>query len=167
MHTPMWTLKHQVLWSCDTRAQDSFFLFKSTQCFQNMLFFYQFMHPSESILGTPKNFTAFTLQVNTIFFSTKTCVMTNESFQRKVGSYFFSKACWLLNQKIFFVVFFCFCLFVFFSSFLFFQKIKKKQFVTGARWIPEITLYLKRRVNDSTQDLHTYIFSRFGHIIVK
>jgi len=43
------------LWSCDTRAQDSFFLFKSTQCFQNMLF-YQFMHSSKSILGFWENF---------------------------------------------------------------------------------------------------------------
>ena len=41
------------LWSRDTRAQDSFFLFKSTQCFQNM-FFYQFVHSSESILGQSK-----------------------------------------------------------------------------------------------------------------
>ena len=32
-----------------------FFLFKSTQCFQNM-FFYQFMHSSESILGVRENF---------------------------------------------------------------------------------------------------------------
>jgi len=43
------------LWSCDTRVQDSFFLFKSTHCFQNMLF-YQFMHSSESILGVRENF---------------------------------------------------------------------------------------------------------------
>jgi len=43
------------LWSCDTRAHDSFPLFKSTQCFQNM-FFYQFMHSSESILGVRENF---------------------------------------------------------------------------------------------------------------
>ena len=55
MLAPMWTLKHQVWWSCDTRAQDSFFLFKSTQCFQNMLF-YQFMPLSVSILGIRENF---------------------------------------------------------------------------------------------------------------
>jgi len=42
-------------WLCDTRAQDSFSLFKSTQCFQNMLF-YQFMHSSESIMGIRENF---------------------------------------------------------------------------------------------------------------
>ena len=60
MHAPMWTLKHQVLWLCDTRAQDSFFLFKSTQCFQNMLL-YQFMHSFGSILGVREKFTAFTL----------------------------------------------------------------------------------------------------------
>ena len=45
-----------------------FLYFKSTQCFQNM-FFYQFVHSSESILGTRENFTAFTLQVYTHFFS--------------------------------------------------------------------------------------------------
>ena len=43
------------LWSCDARALDSFPLFKSTQCFQNM-FFYQFVHSSESILGVRENF---------------------------------------------------------------------------------------------------------------
>jgi len=43
------------LWSCDTGAQDSFSLFKSTQCFQNMLI-YQFMHSSESILGVWESF---------------------------------------------------------------------------------------------------------------
>ena len=43
------------LWSCDTRAQDSFLLFKSTQCFQNMLI-YQFMHSSKFILGVREIF---------------------------------------------------------------------------------------------------------------
>ena len=42
-------------WSCDTKAQDSFSLFKLTQCFQNMLL-YQFMHSFESLLGVWENF---------------------------------------------------------------------------------------------------------------
>ena len=50
MHAPTWTLNIKLLWSCDTRAQDSFSLLQSTQCFQNM-FFYQFVHSSESIFG--------------------------------------------------------------------------------------------------------------------
>jgi len=43
------------LWSCDTRAHDSFSLFKLTQYFQNM-FLYQFMHSSKSILGVREIF---------------------------------------------------------------------------------------------------------------
>jgi len=72
--------------------------------------------------------------------------MTNESFQRKAGSYFFSKVCWLFSQKIFCCFFFVFVVVFFVFVFLlsiFFQKIKKKQFVTWARWIPKITLYFK------------------------
>ena len=78
MYAPMWTLKHQVLWSCDTKAQDSFFLFKLTQCFQNMLL-YQFMHSSEYILGIREKFTAFTLHVYAHIFSQKSaCVLNGE-----------------------------------------------------------------------------------------
>jgi len=55
MHAPMWTLKRQVLWPRNTKAQDSFFLLKSTQCFQKMVL-YQFTHTSESILGIRENF---------------------------------------------------------------------------------------------------------------
>jgi len=48
MPAPMWTLKHQALWPCNTKAYGSFSLFKSCQCSQKMLF-YQFMHTSKSI----------------------------------------------------------------------------------------------------------------------
>ena len=72
------------LWSCDTRAQDSFFLFNSTQCFQNM-FFYQ----SESILGIRKIFTAFTLQVYTHYF--KNWLRSVKSFKEKLEIISFHK----------------------------------------------------------------------------
>ena len=71
-----------------------FLYFKSTQCFQNMIF-YQFVHLSESILGLRKIFTAFTLQVYTHFF--QKLVMISKFFQRKVGSRLFSKACWFFS----------------------------------------------------------------------
>ena len=74
------------LWSCDTRAQDSFFLFKLTQCFQNMLL-YQFMHSSESILGVRENFHSIhPLGAYTFFF--QKLVMISESL--------FSKKSWKL-----------------------------------------------------------------------
>ena len=110
------------LWSCDTRAQDSFSLFKLTQCFQNMLL-YQFMHSSESILGVRKIFTAFTLQVYSHFF--QKLIMIIENLQRKAGNYLFSKACrffFLARQLI--IVTFSF----FFSSFLFFLSLSLSLF---------------------------------------
>ena len=56
-------------WSCDSRAHNSLSLFQSTKCFQNM-FFYQFMHSSESILGVRKNFhSIYPSNVYTHFFS--------------------------------------------------------------------------------------------------
>ena len=69
-----------------------FLYFKSTQRVQNM-FFYQFVHSSESISSVRENFTAFTLRVYThissknsydqrIFFKEKLDVI---SFQKHVG----------------------------------------------------------------------------------
>ena len=87
------------LWSCDTRAQDSFSLFKSTQCFQNMLF-YQFMHPFESILGFWQNFHSIHLSGAYTFVFQKPCVLNGKfiSFQEHVG--------FLANQFYCFIVFF-------------------------------------------------------------
>ena len=80
------------LWSCDARAQDSFPLFYSTQCFQNM-FFYPFVHSSESILGVRRNFTAFTLRVYTHFFS-KTSYDRRIFLSIKSRKSSLSKTCW-------------------------------------------------------------------------
>ena len=107
------------LWSCDTRAQDSFSLFKSTQCFQNM-FFYQFMHSSESILGVRENFHSIHPLGAYTFFSPKTGVMISESFfKEKLEVISFQKCAGFSAERYIF----CSCLFfVFFLSF--FQKIK-------------------------------------------
>ena len=95
MHAPMWTLKHHVfLWSCDTRAQDSFSLFKSTQCLQNMLI-YQFMHSSESILGVRENFHS--IHPSGVYTFFQKLVMISKFFQRNVVSHLFSKACWFFS----------------------------------------------------------------------
>ena len=101
------------LWSCDTRAQDLFFLFKSTQCFQNM-FFYQFMHSSESILGVRENFHS--IHPSGVYTFFQKLVMISEFFQRKVGSHLFSKACWLFSRKIYFLFLFVFFFFLFFHE---------------------------------------------------
>jgi len=79
-----------ILWSCDTRAHDSFPLFKSTQCFQNT-FFYQFVHSFESILGIRENFHSIHPSGVYTFFQ-KLVIINDFIFQRKVGSYLFSKA---------------------------------------------------------------------------
>ena len=65
-----------------------FLYFKSTQCFQNM-FFYQFVHSSESISGVRGNFTAFTLQVYTHFF--KNWLRSVKSFKEKMEIISFHK----------------------------------------------------------------------------
>jgi len=58
------------------------------------MFFYQFMHSSESILGVQENFHSIHPSGAYTFFFLK-LVMISESFlQRKAGSYLFSKACW-------------------------------------------------------------------------
>ena len=107
MHAPMWTLKHQVLWSCDTRAQDSFFLFRSTQCFQNM-FFHQFMHSFESILGVQENFHSIHPSGAYTFFS-KTGVMISESFSKeKLEVISFKKHAGFFSRKIYFLFLFDF-----------------------------------------------------------
>ena len=112
MHAPMWTFKHQVVYGHVTLGLKIHFpYFKSTQYFQNM-FFYQFMHSSESILGVRKFFTAFTLQVYHTYFLSKTGY-DQWNFQRKAGSYLFSKACWLLTWKIYFLFLFVFVVLLF------------------------------------------------------
>ena len=91
----------EFLRSCDVRAQDSFSLFKSTQCFQNM-FFYQFMHSSESILGVRENFSAFTLQVYTHFFSFQKLVMIIGFFKEKLEVISFQKHVGFFSQTIYY-----------------------------------------------------------------
>jgi len=101
-----WSCMHP----CDTQASSfyghvtlgfriHFFLFKSTQCFQNLLL-YQFMHSFESILGIQENSQHSPFRSIHIFF--KNWLWLVNLFQRKTGSYFFSKACWLFSRKIYF-----------------------------------------------------------------
>ena len=113
------------LWSCDTRAQDSFSLFKSTQCFQNMFFINSRIHLSPFwVFG--KIFTAFTLQVYTHFFKNRLWSVKN-FFQRKVGSYLYSKACWFFSQITYFLfpLFFLFSYYRLFISFFLFFSLKR------------------------------------------
>jgi len=98
------------LWSCDTRAQDSFSLFKSTQCFQNM-FFYQFMHSSESILGVRENFHSIHPSGVYTFFS-KTGYDQWIFFKEKLEVYSFQKHVGFSVERYMF----CSCLFLFFFS---------------------------------------------------
>jgi len=60
-----------------------------------------------------KIFTAFTLEAYTHIFFQK-LIMINEFFQRKAGSYLFSKACCFLARQLFIIIFF-FLSFSFFS----------------------------------------------------
>jgi len=97
------------LWSCDTRAQDSFSLFKSPQCFQNMLF-YQFMHPSKSISGVWENFHSIHPSGVYTFFS-KTGVMICESFSKKSWKLFLCKSMLAFQPKDIFMFLFVFVFF--------------------------------------------------------
>ena len=98
------------LLSCDTRAQDSFSLFKSTQCFQNT-FFYQFVHSFESILGVRKNFSQH-LPFKCVHTFFPKLVKISKIFQRKVGNYLFSQACCFLARQPLLFFFFLLILFL-------------------------------------------------------
>ena len=93
------------LWLCDTRAQDSFSLFKSTWCFQNM-FYYQIMHSSKSILGVRENFHSIHPSgVYTSFF--KNWLWSVKKFSKeKLEVISFQKCAGFLVKGIFFVCFF-------------------------------------------------------------
>jgi len=80
------------------------------------MFFYQFMHSFESILGVRKNFhSIYPSNVYTHFFS-KTSYDQQIFLHIKVGNYLFSQACCFLARQLF-----IFIIFVFFSSFFFFS----------------------------------------------
>ena len=107
------------LWSCDTRAQDLFFLFKSTQCFQNM-FFYQFVHSSESILGVRENFHSIHPSgVYTHFFKNW---LRSVNFSKKSCKLSLSKACWCFSQTTFYYYYYYYFLFLFLLA-LFFHEV--------------------------------------------
>jgi len=61
-----------------------------------------------------KIFTAFTFQVNAHFFQKKLVLISEFFFQRKVGSYLFSKTCWFFLTRQLIIVFFFFLPFSFF-----------------------------------------------------
>ena len=104
------------LWSCDTRAQDSFFLFKSTQCFQNMLF-YQFMHSSEFILGVRENFHSIHPSTAYTFFQQNPLFWSVNLFSKKCWKLFLFKSVLAIQPKDVFFVLVCFCFFFFFFVF--------------------------------------------------
>ena len=111
------------LWSCDTRAQDSFFLLKSTQCFQNILFC-QFIHPSKSILGVRKTFHNFHPSYVYTFFFNKNLVFLSVNLSKEKWEFisFRKRVDFLVNQFHFYFVFVCFFHELF--CYIFFQKIK-------------------------------------------
>ena len=104
LDAPMWTLKHQVLWSCDTRAHDSFFLFKSTQCFQTCSFINSCLYLSPLwVFG--KIFTAFTLQVYRHFFFQKLAMISEFFFEEKLEVISFHKHVGFSARQLIFLFF--------------------------------------------------------------
>ena len=96
------------------------------------MFFYQFVHSSESILGVRENFHS--IHPSGVYTFFQKLVMISEFFQRKVGSHLFSKACWFFSLTTYFFFFlllfflslsfvYFFFLFVFFLFFLFFHEV--------------------------------------------
>ena len=106
------------LWSCDARAHDSFSLFKSTQCFQNM-FFYQIVHSFESILGVRENFHSIHPLGVYIFF--KNWLWSLKIFAKKSWklSPFKSTLVFLARQLFYYYFLFFFLFLFFFFLFLF------------------------------------------------
>ena len=105
------------LWSCDTRAQDSFSYLSQPNVSKICSFINSCIHPSP-FWAFGKIFTAFTLEAYTHIFFQK-LIMINEFFQRKAGSYLFSKACCFLARQLFiiiiFIIIFLSIFFLFFS----------------------------------------------------
>jgi len=78
------------------------------------MFFYQFVHSTESIFGCSGKFSqVHSSSVYTFFF--QKLIMISEFFQRKVGNYLFSQACFFLARQLFIFIYFIF----FFLLFLF------------------------------------------------
>ena len=78
-----------------------FLYFKSTQCFQNM-FFYQFVHSSESILAVRGNFHSIHPSGVDTFFLQKSVMIDEFFFKEKLEVISFSKACWFLARQLIF-----------------------------------------------------------------
>ena len=89
-----------------------FSLFKSTQCFQNMLL-YQFMHSSESILGFWENFHSIHPSSAYTFFFKNWCYDQWIFFKEKLKVISFQKRVGCSAKRYIF----CSCLFLFFSLF--------------------------------------------------
>jgi len=104
----------EFLWSCDTRAQDSFSLFKSTQCFQNMFFFINSCIHLSPFWAFGKIFVAFTLQVHINFFHQKLVLWSVNLFSKKSWKLFLFKSVLAFQPKDIFFVHVCFCFFSFF-----------------------------------------------------
>jgi len=126
--TQNWSCMHpcghssiKFLRSCDTRVQDSFSLFYSTQCFQNM-FFYQFMHSSESILGVRENFHSIHPSGVYTFFFKNWLWSVKFFFKEKLEVISFQKHIGFLARPLI-IIFFLFFFFFFSSFFLLFFKL--------------------------------------------
>jgi len=143
------------LWSCDTRAQDSFSLFKSTQCFQNMLF-YQFMHSSESILGVRENFHSIHPSGAYTFFFKNWCYDQWIFFKEKLEVISFQKRAGLSAKRYIF----CSCLFLVLAIF--------KRLETACNLGTVDTRdYILLKKSVWTKVHQTYTFLCFRQIIVK
>ena len=71
--------------------------------------------------------------VHTFFLKKSFCVLIDERFQRKTGSYFFSRASWLFSQIIF-----IFFLFIYFFQSIFLSKRFKNNLKPGHGWYPRL-----------------------------
>ena len=85
------------------------------------MFFYQFVHSSESISGVRENLHS--IHPSGVYTFFQKLVTISEFFQRKVGNRLFSKACWSFNLTTYFFLFLPFSLLTLFflicSLFLF------------------------------------------------
>ena len=103
MHAPMWTLKHHVLWSCDTKAQDSFFYLSQLSVSKTCSFINSCIHPSP-FWAFGKNSQHSPFRCTHTFFLKNLLVF----WMVKFWLVHFSKACWILVDQNFYLYHFLF-----------------------------------------------------------
>ena len=153
-----WTLKHQVYGHATLRLRIHFSHLNQPSVSKRYSFINLCIHPSPfRHSGKLPQHSPF--RCTHIFLKNPLVFWLVKIFQRKTGSYFFSKACW----PSFFILVIIFSLFAFFPFSYFFKPSPlgariRNSLQIGHSWYPKLHFIEKRRVIESIQDLHFWCF---------